>query len=377
MQILKLSVPFFASLCYCLSHTLDKHNNASTDQPSTLAQSSGIGFDLSLTHGAAVISHSNGSFTELARYEGSAEYKYIMQQLSSYSSQHLHPPYDSTQDRLSDSTRQLKRKLRKFFGQPASVEVGVIAELMEYLTFEVHYRTGRRVTQAAAAFPHLPGLYAEDISDVFDYLRIKEVPYWGDGDQRQLMSSVAVWGGSGHGLCKDYLNATACRNEMIGMKPHLHWSIGLHDDALEQAAGFAYSFESDVQRLDMSSVDYDMPFRRRDEDWYMIILERKLMTFIESIKGEWYIPGRSDGLVVQLYGQQKIGDRVVDVVNSALKKVWPRAHVVEVLDDLYIAAKGAAEWAKRHGEYESKPHYDRDWFESKATVVDQQALLYT
>ena len=74
-----------------------------------------------------------------------------------------------------DYWRQAKRSVRKHLGLPASSEVGVLANIVADLRAQAEAKLGYSVEEATISVPHLWGIYLENIQDLCDYLKLRNV----------------------------------------------------------------------------------------------------------------------------------------------------------------------------------------------------------
>jgi hypothetical protein len=76
-----------------------------------------------------------------------------------------------------DWPRQMRRRLRKILGFPASRDVGILSRLLDPLREQVEERLGRKVRSAVVTSPNLVALYDEDILDAMEYAGVITTPY--------------------------------------------------------------------------------------------------------------------------------------------------------------------------------------------------------
>ena len=123
----------------------------------------------------------------------------------------LRPPYTSFVEAFRDRPRQAKRRARKAIGLPASEDVGTLETMIKSLKDAVEGYLGYRICSAAATTPHLLALYEEDMHDALEYhdLQYLLLPI----RYGQLWETMAAYAGYGLGLCSNYTNLPACRDE--------------------------------------------------------------------------------------------------------------------------------------------------------------------
>ena len=124
----------------------------------------------------------------------------------------LSPPYTNLRDAFNDRPRQEMRKVRKAIGLPTSEDVGVLATGLKSLLDAVESYIECKLGSAAVTSPHLLALYGEDVGDAFDYLNL----YWlrFPVRYRHLRETSAAYAGYGFGLCSNYTDLRACKDEL-------------------------------------------------------------------------------------------------------------------------------------------------------------------
>lgn len=122
--------------------------------------------------------------------------------------------YNSKEDYIKDTLRQVLRWVRKKIGLPASSDVRELACFIKTLRASVEtYLGGSKISGAVVTIPHLPALYAEDLKDSFEYtgpIYIPDYPYWYG---HMFMETGAVYNANGFGLCSNYTDVAGCEKE--------------------------------------------------------------------------------------------------------------------------------------------------------------------
>ncbi len=72
-------------------------------------------------------------------------------------------------DSWDDGNRRLLRSIRKFFGFPASRDVGIIGKLLRDLRIKAESRLSIKTSYAAISIPHIVALYMDDVEDASEY----------------------------------------------------------------------------------------------------------------------------------------------------------------------------------------------------------------
>jgi hypothetical protein len=112
-----------------------------------------------------------------------------------------------------DWPRQMRRRLRKLLGFPASHDVGILSRLLDPLREQVEERLGRKVSSAIVTFPNLVALYDEDIVDAMDYAGLTPLHTKFGGVGSQSHEASTAYAGYGLGLCSNYTDWNQCDEE--------------------------------------------------------------------------------------------------------------------------------------------------------------------
>ncbi|KAK3065286.1 hypothetical protein LTS18_003160 [Coniosporium uncinatum] len=308
----------------------------------------GIGFDLTPSYGTVAISLPNGSTCSIAKVSGSTAYHDTLARLALPSSQHLAPPYSSMQDQLSDLPRQQLRRARKSAGLSASDDVGALAEMITALRAEAEKYLNASITSAVATTPHLVALYDEDIADAFEHAALSSPEVW--LFKHLVYSTSAAYAGNGLGLCENYAtDPKGCYEEWNSRPSEVVMTVLYTQTALSvtlSSVKSAYYLWEPTYRY---IIDFDLgsaatPDAETDrEGWeeYWRKVQGKLVSIMEQFP-RYAKPAR-----VLLMGESAADDTFRRFLDSALKGVMEKSPRWEVGDEMFVGAKGAAEFAKR------------------------------
>ena len=251
------------------------------------------------------------------------------------------PPYDTMDELWEDYPRQLKRKLRKSIGLPASTEVAILIRMLEQsLSASVVPDRGSLMSHATViSYPALYGLCQEDIVDAAAYLGIRLL----SGQHRyQPRSLVAAYAGHGLGLCLNYESEELCRKEGL--------ELPVRQVLLVDYTEHALLLHASVMRdaYDLASHDItifsDFSLGSKDTKGYdgAVKIGNAVQIFTEKKYSEKDLPLRITVIMA--------GDGVTTIVTQAVKETLESIGTeVEMLDSNFetIAARGAAELAWR------------------------------
>lgn len=107
-----------------------------------------------------------------------------------------------------DFWRQARRSARKRLGLPGSSDVGVLANVVADLRTKAEAKLGHSIEEATISVPHLWGLYLEDIEDLCEYLKLRNV----DNPTDPKVSKIA-------GMAAHQMSLLAGRNFQFPLTP--------------------------------------------------------------------------------------------------------------------------------------------------------------
>ena len=171
--------------------------------------------NISLRHSTASIRSHDHSYQSTAHVEGQPAFLALMQRYATGPQNRV-----SIDDAASywDKVRYLKgrtqRILNKAIGRPATVETAILADVVAKPKVQIEdtLTEGNKVTTAVLSSPDRIRLTEEEISDVFDYLKITNLMSIPD-DLEYVYATSAAFAGFGFGLCRNYTDPYACGRE--------------------------------------------------------------------------------------------------------------------------------------------------------------------
>lgn len=304
----------------------------------------GVGFDLTASYGSAAVSFANGTTITIAKITALEGYNKVLTRLSLASSRHPSPPYNNLGESWDDMQRQYLRRSRKSIGLPASSDVGFLADMLSSLRACVEARVGP-ITSAGVTIPHLIALYNEDLHDAFEYLGLEYITFnVGYPGHQILYQTSAAYAGYGFGLCSNYEDEVACKDEQRDMPETVVMAVLYTRTVLTLSlskAKSAYSlWEPSNRYLIFFELGYDTRNERDENEYWNKVKLRLGQIMIEN-------PFYERPAKVLL-----MGDYVEDEIFQK--------QLLEALDDQMddlpeilrsnsdvIAARGVAEFAKR------------------------------
>lgn len=303
----------------------------------------GVGFDLTASYGTAAVSFSNGTSVTVAKITAEDAFNEVLQRLSLDSSQHLSPPYNNPGDSWTDMSRQLRRKARKAIGLPASQDVGHLAKMLSDLRNLVEEQIGKPIDSAGAATLNLVALYPEDLQDAFEYVGLRYLTFPVRYDV--LYETSAAYAGYGYGLCSDYTDRNACKQEQVDMPSDVVMAVLYTRTALTVSLSVIKSAYYLYEPLDRHLLDFSLGYDARslstDEEDYWDAVGSKLEQIL--IKNPYYKrPAK-----VLLMGDCVRDENFQRTLKKAMGNQMAQLPEILIEDSEGIAAKGAAVFATR------------------------------
>lgn len=269
------------------------------------------------------------------------------------------PPYNNQEEYDIDRPRQHRRQARKALGLPASDEVDAISTLLKALQVAVEHHLGYNIIDNVVATPHLVALYEEDLADVSDYLGLKlqYLPYW----HNHITETGAAYVGYGFGLCSNYTDPPGCNAEMKAMPSENVMAVLYTKQALtvtlSKMQSAWYMWEPRYRYREHLDLGHDALEEGSKEEYYWENVRQALMGIM--VANPYYpLPDR-----VLLMGDCANERKFRVVLDDALGSLMGKFPSILAEDTVYVAAKGAAELAKRG------PYYP--WLQNQDTNREQ------
>ncbi|RMZ73070.1 hypothetical protein GMOD_00009580 [Pyrenophora seminiperda CCB06] len=249
------------------------------------------------------------------------------------------------EDQWHDQPRQWLRSARKLVFLPASPDVGTLSTLTRSLVDIATAHAPATVASVVISYPALPGLYAEDVSDVGHYLSLPML----DGNHAyQPRSIVSAYAGYGMGLCSSYVDKEQCRKEglTLPVRPTLFieytsTAIFLHIASMREAYDLA---DPDVWTSYhwFHTNDHTAP----DAEERL----RQLRTcVIQLLHRRYSLPGKPEPpkLITVLLTGEYSTPIVAESVDRAVKSAGFEIELLGSANPEFMVARGASELAWR------------------------------
>ncbi|KAI1272794.1 hypothetical protein F5Y07DRAFT_378829 [Xylaria sp. FL0933] len=299
----------------------------------------GIGLDLSPSYATVAVSYPNGSVQTIARVKGDDIYREMMLRLSLSSSQHVHKPYDTMGDAISDIPRQLWRDTWKKLGLPCSRDVGKLSRMIRALRDQASNFVGEPVSAAAISGPHLAALYLEDIQDAFEYLSLAYIDLGPSWSFQHIPTTLAAYAGNGLGICQDYKDEAACNEEERQMRSKYVLAVGYTLTSLTTSLATISDWQYLPERSTLENLRLGYGYRHEESYWEEV---RSVLRFpVVNTAIEKNIS------VVLVSGDADRKPRFIEVLGEVVDDVIDGVPAIADHEPEFSAAKGIAELAKR------------------------------
>ncbi|PGH28056.1 hypothetical protein AJ80_00312 [Polytolypa hystricis UAMH7299] len=174
----------------------------------------GVGFALEMGYGTAALRLHDGKYQTVARVEGDEAYTSLLRSLA-MGPKYREPDNDASPwEKMKYLKERAQRLLNKAMGRPATPQSAVLGDMVSKLRSktEAALGDGQNVTAAVLSSPEKIRLTSEELNDALDYLEIRNLMAEPD-DIGELYAGSAAYAGFGLGLCKNYTDPEACRQE--------------------------------------------------------------------------------------------------------------------------------------------------------------------
>jgi hypothetical protein len=120
--------------------------------------------------------------------------------------------FNTINEELQYMKSRAARLANKLVGRPATPDTAIVASMVSKLLKATRSWLGedRDVTKAVLSSPDRIRLTAEEIGDVFDYLKLQNLM---DGSLYGLYAASSTYAGYSKGLCQNFTDAYACEKE--------------------------------------------------------------------------------------------------------------------------------------------------------------------
>jgi len=245
-----------------------------------------------------------------------------------------------------------KRRWNKLLGRPSTPEVGTIAKLVENLRFVVEDKLEPiSMKKVLITIPYLPGLSYEDLQDAAEYAGLtlltthKNIP-------DQVSEVSAAFAGSGHGLCEHYDDLDSCEDEEADMPYSQILALSLSQTSFSAAYTFMQSAYRSIIEKETTRFDLGLMHCPTTD-------EEKEALYWSQVQDSIVKVGRATRerlTVLLILGEDGTNRAFIRTVKDALRELHSNTEASTVfvsgsgngeIDPLYVAAKGAAELAKR------------------------------
>ena len=246
-------------------------------------------------------------------------------------------------DAWKDKPREALRSARKAIGLPASKDVGYLANVLSALKVRVDKYLGTPAESAGVTIPHLVALYQEDLQDAFEYAGLHYLAFPVGYDV--LYETSAAYAGYGYGLCPEYTDRAACKKEQQDMDSEVVMAVLYTSSALTVSFSVVksayYLYEPDHRYLTNFTLGFNARSEWATKEQYWKDVALNLGTLMEQN------PYYKRPAKVLLMGDQVHDETFTQVLEAVLRRQTTDMPEILSQDSKSVAAKGAAELAKR------------------------------
>ncbi|KAI9857502.1 MAG: hypothetical protein M1813_008252 [Trichoglossum hirsutum] len=324
----------------------------------------GVGFALEMGYGTAAVRLHDGNYQTIAHIDGMPSYTSLLRRLATGPQNRIPDHIPSTWGKLRYLQKRAQRLLNKSLGLPANPETAIFADLISMLKTETEAAlgNGQQVAAAVLSSPDRIRLTDEEVTDVFDYLGIRNLMAEPD-TLDDLYATSSAYAGFGMGLCEQYTNPYACERE----ESHFPTQRLLHlDFAPDNLSGTIKSLKSVRDgSVEEAFIDLDLGLDRlgegpdlepEEERAYWTTVTNRIRSFVQSFNPQitQLILTGSSASVPRF--KVAVKDALRDLVAEGTLKILDeegkdsKESKDKTLDLVFATAKGAAEFAKRRQE---------------------------
>lgn len=204
-------------------------------------------------------------------------------------------------------------------------------------------KLGQSICSAVVSFSYSIAIYEEDISDALKYAGLE--PLTDRSLQLQPHQLSAASSGAGLGLCEHYENFENCKQEEEDLPYEQVLAISYTEDALEVSLAAMKSAYHPFKPENHHLIDWALGESSLDSysraDAYWIVVRRRILELSYSEYPNKHITA------VMLLGESAQNEEFQRNVIDALQEFQDDLPVIHRADPLYLAARGAAEYAER------------------------------
>ena len=169
-----------------------------------------------IVNSTAVVRLHNGSFQHVALIDGDSSYVELLSRLATGPMDRTPDHFDTAWEKWEYVKQRTLRHLNKLRGLPATPDTAVLANMISSLHNATQSWLGPEwpITAMVVSSPDRVRLSEEELTDVFDYLKLKDLLASSDSNwHEELYSASAAYAGYGQGLCTNHTDAYKCEEE--------------------------------------------------------------------------------------------------------------------------------------------------------------------
>lgn len=263
--------------------------------------------------------------------------------------------YPSRQEDILCRIAHAKRLWNKFLGRPSTPEVGIIAELINAHRISIDRTLEQQnisVKRAILAIPEIPQLSWQDWQDAMEHCGLELLHTYKHIGQ-QVSEVSAAFAGSSYGLCQHYTDIDTCEDEEADMPYSYVLAVSLSQACFSAANTYMQSAFKDALGRQVTRLDLGLGASNGSEGYDV---------FWSQIRNAIVDVGRLSPkplTTLLILGEEGHNPRFRTTIQEALRELLSMPFddsslLLELSSDstldqkpLWLAARGAAEFAKR------------------------------
>ena len=215
--------------------------------------------------------------------------------------------------------------------------------MLSDLKLQVEEYLGVPIESAGVTAPHLVALYQEDLQDAFEYAGLRYLTF--PVRYGVLYETSATYAGYGYGLCSDYTERVACKEEQQNMASEVVMAVLYTRTVLTVSFSVMksayYLYEPDNRYHTNFALGYDARSQWASEEEYWVEVAKSLDLLMAEN------PNYKRPAKVLLMGDQIHDKTFIQILETLLQRETTDKPEILSQDSQFAAAKGAAELAKR------------------------------
>lgn len=253
--------------------------------------------------------------------------------------------FDTNWEKLQYLRSRAQRLSNKLLGRPATPETAILASMVSQLLEATQTWLGDShcIDAVVLSSPDRIRLNDEELGDIFDYLKLRNLMIDGPRSIYQLYATSAAYAGYGKGLCRTYTDAYACEHEEAQLPHNRVLQLDLNSKSLSGTWKTLQSANGGL--VEAQFVDFELGSAREgmapEGDEYWAVVFDRVREFVESLADRVYMPRVTELLLTGPAATER-GFQIV--VREALYGLVADESVLAPLESSNVTADSQVEW---------------------------------